>query len=576
MVNHTPSKGAHRLSHVSRLTLLALLSLALPAALGAQAADTVAAESSQDALRLGERMYREGLLPSGEPMRAVVQGDIPVDGTMFSCESCHLRSGVGSIEGTVITLPTNAGWLFQPYRGARMTEIARERLPDHLRREESRPAYTEEGLARALRVGVDPAGRKLEAVMPRYFLDDDDMAVMIHYLENLSAEPSPGVTESTLHFATVISEGVDPEARAAMLLPLEAHVEATNTQTRHQERRATSGPFFKEEKYTAYRRLDLSVWELSGSPDTWRKQLEAHYEAKPVFALLGGITAGPWWPIHEFCEDNQIPALFPITDFPVVSESDWYTLYFSKGWYQEGEAVARYLRGQDDIGPEVSVVQLFHDDPEGRALSRGLRETRRELGQPEVLDRVLDSNEILDKRFWRNLTESHGEAVFVLWLRGQDLANLDTLAESEGWPQLVFMSGPLLGEDIPDLPEAVRSFTFLTYPYSLPGEKPRADLAIRQWLNSKHIPITDERIQSKMYVLGWMLAGTIKMMRHDFYRDYFLDVTDMMRDQYYSVATYPRLSFGPGQRYASKGCYLVQVGPGPEPELIKKAGWVIH
>lgn len=565
-----------RASVLSAVTLVALSILALPGAPRAQTADSVADPSPEEALRLGERMYRQGLLPSGEPMRAVVQGDIPVDGTMFSCESCHLRSGVGSIEGTVITLPTNAGWLFQPFRGARMSETSRERLPPHLTREEFRPAYTRESLARALRAGVDPTGRKIAPVMPRYLLRDEDMAVMVHYLEHLSAEVSPGVTDTTLRFATVIGGEVSPERRDAMLLPLQAHIDAMNTQTRRQERRATSGPFYKEEKYTAYRRLELAVWNLSGPAESWREQLESQYEAAPVFALLGGITAGEWWPIHEFCEDEEIPALFPVTDFPVISETDWYTLYFSKGRYQEGEAVARYLRGRDDLGPEIPVVQLFRDDPEGRALSRGLRETRVALGQPEPRDRVLEVEETLDSEFWSRLSESYPSAVLVLWLRGHDLASLESLAEVEAEPRLVFMSAPLLGDDMLALPEAVRGITLLTYPYSLPGEKPRAELATRQWLKSQGIPIGDERVQSEMYVLSWMLAGVVKMMRHDFYRDYFLDVMDMMRDQYYSVAAYSRLSFGPGQRYASKGCYLVQVGEGPEPALIKKAGWVIH
>jgi hypothetical protein len=48
----------------------------------------------------------------------------------------------------------------------------------------------------------------------------------------------------------------------------------------------------------------------------------------------------------------------------------------------------------------------------------------------------------------------------------------------------------------------------------------------------------------------------------------------MMRDQYYSIAVYPRLSFGPGQRYASKGCYVVQFTESGT--LEKVSNWVVH
>jgi hypothetical protein len=68
-----------------------------------------------------------------------------------------------------------------------------------------------------------------------------------------------------------------------------------------------------------------------GPADTWRSQLEDLQRARPVFALLGGLAAGDWRPIHEFCEAEAIPCLFPITELPEVSEADWHTLYFSKG-----------------------------------------------------------------------------------------------------------------------------------------------------------------------------------------------------------------------------------------------------
>jgi len=42
------------------------------------------------------------------------------------------------------------------------------------------------------------------------------------------------------------------------------------------------------------------------------------------------------------------------------------------------------------------------------------------------------------------------------------------------------------------------------------------------------------------------------------------------------VKDYERLSFGPGQRYGSKGCYIIQLGPGAEPALLPRSEWVIH
>jgi hypothetical protein len=36
------------------------------------------------------------------------------------------------------------------------------------------------------------------------------------------------------------------------------------------------------------------------------------------------------------------------------------------------------------------------------------------------------------------------------------------------------------------------------------------------------------------------------------------------------------MSFGTGQRYASKGCYVVQLSEGPKPELAKRSEWIIY
>jgi hypothetical protein len=318
------------------------------------------------------------------------------------------------------------------------------------------------------------------------------------------------------------------------------------------------------------------VWELKGGPETWPQQLEAYYRKEPVFALLGGIAAGDWSPIHEFSERNEIPSLMPVTDYPVISDSDWYTLYFSKGYYQEGEAAARFLRRAEEIPRDAAVVQVWRDGRRGRALADGFDKTRSKMGLPAAENLELAADATVDRGFWKDLMAGHRGAVLVLWLGAEDLALIGELAASEPRPPMALVSASMLSGAVLSLPEEVRGFTFLTKPDSFPEDEKRARVATTSWLRAKGLPVTNFEIQAKMYFLGWTLAPMVKMMRDDFYRDYFFDIVDMMRDQYYAIAVYPRLSFGPGQRYASKGCYIVQVGDGEEPKLEKRSNWVVH
>jgi hypothetical protein len=550
-------------------------------------AATATGFTRDEGLQLGERLYREGIRADGKPVQALIAGDIFVDGRMFTCVNCHQRSGLGSVEGSIVTWPITGKELFVPRRrtGAWNPAVeghgpgAGERwsLPPQNRAADARPAYTAETLARAIRTGVAADGRVLSHAMPRYELEDREMELLIRYLKDLSVNNDPGVDGQTLRFATVVTDGVSAADREAMLSVLQAHIDARNTQTRPHLRRVSQGPFYKTEQYGSYRKLALDVWELTGPADIWREQLESYYRSRPVFALLGGIGGtGGWAPIHAFCEDNEIPSIFPVTDQPVVSESDWYTLYFSKGLYQEGETAARFLQASGKVGPDTRIIQVYRQGGKGETLAQGFQDAWSEYGGRTPENRQPEENGSLPASWWQG-PDAEAASVLLLWLAPEDLAAaLRSQVMNQGGETILFASGGLLEGKLDRIPARIRNIFYMTYPESLPGENKHRLMALQRWLKVRGIPATNLAIQSKMYFLGWMLADAMKYMRGEFYRDYFMESFDMMTDQDAAIAVFPRLSFGPGQRYASKGCYIVQFGGDGGQELVKVSDWVIN
>ncbi len=545
---------------------------------------TPADNSRDEAISAGERIYRQGILPSGKPVQAYVQTDIPIDGSMFSCESCHRRSGLGTIESYVIVPPVNGDNLYRPKarwdtwrrHSSDSAEGSRSRpVPELLLGKDIRPAYDDKTLARVIRTGKDSADRQIDMIMPVYDLSDRDMDSLIHYLKRISTKLSPGVTDETLRFATVISDGVSSTDRDAMLDVLKIVIKDRNAQTRNELGRMRSGSFTHREADRAYRSLILDVWELKGPRDTWMAQLQEYYEKEPVFAMLGGIVEGDWSPVHNFSEQNGIPCIFPITDMPVVSSSDWNTLYFSKGLYQEGEAAARYLRSITDNNNNFSIVQVYRDGTDGEVVARGFNDTWSRFNRSLPVTHIIPDQRIT-LNTWETFIQKERRTIILFWSGKEDVLKLQEMKEFPEGTEAVFLSAGLVGDDLSIVPDGQRELSFITYPYSIPRFNDKYVNSLKLWLKVKKVPASNIKIQSKMYFLGWMMGMTLMEMRSEFYRDYFLEAFDMMVDQSLAIAVYPRLSFGPGQRYVSKGCYIVKLTKGAKPLLIRKNRWVNH
>lgn len=535
----------------------------------------LAAEVRRAAGRPGERIYREGLLPSGRPLAATVQGGMPAEGGEVACASCHRRSGFGSSEGGVYVPRVTGPTLFQAgqlRRADLFRDLYQEVQPkpygERLRDPRVRPAYTPETLAVALREGRDPAGRQLDPLMPRYRLSDEEAGQLAVYLQRLGAAPSPGVDGQAIHFATLVTDGVDPGRRKAMLDVLEGYVRWKNAETNHSARRLGFSPWYRDEFYGSYREWRLHVWELHGPAPTWPAQLTAYYRAQPVFAVLSGIGVGSWRPVHEFCETAEVPCLFPNTDLPVVSPPGVWSLYLSPGLKVEAQALARYLKDSPESG---QVVQVYRDVDEERVPARALREA---LGN-RLAERTIPPGQALTPAFWQRLIRETRPAVLVLWLGSGDAATLAPAAVAFAPVRQIVLSYSRLGEAEPEVPAGLKGKIRLTWRYAPPGHEEPLIYRVRAWMRARRIEMTHERLQLNTW---FALAVTDHSLTHivdNFSRDFFVESVEEETENALSPGVFPSLGLGPGQRFASKGSSVVRLAPGSPGGLEPVSAWIV-
>ncbi|MGH8474586.1 MAG: c-type cytochrome, partial [Methylococcales bacterium] len=530
-----------------------------------------AAAQSTTGIEAGKRIYREGVLPDGKSLRATVRGEPGVDGQRFNCATCHRRSGLGSSEGAAFVPPVTARWLFEPRNPRQIDlfkklfqEVQPNRSRARLRDPRPRPAYTQETLSIALREGRDPTGREIDPLMPGYQLSDEDLRTLIAYLKTISATASEGVSDSTIHFATVVAQGADAEKRAAMMDVFEAYFRWKNADTRRLLDRPRSVVWYKDEFYAAARQWKLHVWELNEREETWPAQLEAYYRQQPVFALIGGI-AEEWRAVHDFCERKELPCLFPRTDLPGTSPAV-YSIYFSRGLTLEAEALANYVRDKMKAARIVQVYRASHSGLEpARAFRRGL-----ENRDVNLKDYAIKGGREITREFWEKFVKNEKPSSLVLWLSDVDLKSLNSPQDLLRGVERIYLSSSLL-EEIPAFVAGLREKILLTHPFAL-RETPHV-YRVRAWMRSRGMAMSHEQTQLNTYFTLSLIDHALARMADNFYRDYFLETIEQETENETNPGVFPTLSLGPGQRFASRGCYIVRLTDKGGFEAV--SGWIV-
>jgi hypothetical protein len=327
-------------------------------------------------------------------------------------------------------------------------------------------------------------------------------------------------------------------------------------------------------------------------------------------------------PVHDFCERRQLACWFPSVDAPPLgANKDFYSLYFSSGVQLEGDVLAHQLESE---GP-ARLIQLHRGDAVGRAGAEHLQTLLGSLKKPmPVVTRFVAGTDAASVA--NALADLGPRDTLMMWWPEADMPALDSVSVPKG---KVYFSGRMAGAERAPPPPAWKSAISLVYPYQLPEKRAASLFYFNYWLKMLKIELREEAMQSEVYFAMTYLSETLTEMLDNLHREYLLEraenmlslresmkaedeARDMSVAKYNkggaggaqaamaklatpearksprpmpgqsahvmmkreSTTLYPRLSLAPGQRFASKGAYIVRFGADGT-SLVPDSEWII-
>ena len=537
----------------------------------------------------GRLLYLEGQLPNNTPLIGIRQG-IELIGKEAACVQCHRESGLGSVEGNEIISPISGPALF----GDKETIIV-----EHLRRfnrsiSAAHAPYDKNTFTKAVRSGEHLSGKTLNPLMPRYQLSDSEIDDLIAYLHTLSSNKSPGVDHKEIHIASVITPDISDDKRKAFTETIQALINLHNVNVVSGLRQKIS-PI--ERKMQNRRRWRLDIWTLNGPSSAWQSQLSTLQKNDPAFAIVSGLSDHTWQPIQNFCEEEKVACWFPsIETSPPNAEKSAYSLYFNQGSILDANVIGHHLLNHST----GRVIQI--DD--GSIAAKSAKETlRHQMAKDKVKTEDFLWNAAQSKEISQILTDLSANDTLILWLHHEALG---AFTKHFNAPNATIYYSDLLAENgIATLDARWTNNSWIVSEIEQPQLKSANLKRFRDWMSYRNIPITHEKMQSEVYFavnsFDWMVSSLL----NNFYSHYLVERAESYLSMYESMqvqeevqalmmggeskrppqinnntnnhittsnhvvnrelllkrestSIYPRLSLGIGQRFASKGAYLIK------------------
>jgi ABC-type branched-subunit amino acid transport system substrate-binding protein len=471
---------------------------------------TIAAELSPME-RAGRDMFTNG---AAEIIALVGAGETPVPTSVVPCTSCHGADGRGRTEGGIAATDITHAALAVPY-GA-ITTAGRKHGP-----------YTDRLLKRAIAMGIDASGNRLDPVMPRYQLSAETMNALLSYMKKLGDPEERGITRGSV--------------RVGVLLPPKEHLAETGEEVSAILRawvnsRNASGGVYE-------RKLDLVFSDAGGSAAERAAAAKAFVKAAQPFAFVSSFTDGADAELAAMAEAERIPLLATISSRPRSSVApNRYVRDLVAGIDGQARALAIYAARQLHA-TRIAILAVTGDGASTLAADQ-----LRALGLEAML--------VSDATSPATLRESGVDAIVFV---GSPSRLRELLAgRTTEWNPAVLLPAPLAGPDAITSVQTAR--LWLALPLSPREATPDAVAAYRELLAVSGGQARHQAAQFAALASLQLFVAALESAGRDVTADRFLDAIDGIKKL--ETGLVQPLSYAPTRHIGSTGSYVIALGEG--------------
>lgn len=487
------------------------------------AAEEPAPSERSAAISRGRQIYLTGVSVNGAPLTASV-GDpaMEVPASILNCVNCHGSDGRGKPEGGVT--PANIRWeeLTKPSTGG----PARRR----------RNAYSEKLLVRAITVGIDASGNRLEPAMPRYRLTHEQAADLVAYLEVLGREADPGVTETALKIGVILPPASSPGSGPGIREIMAAFARQVNEQD----------GFYGRHLQFAFATAPTEVAARAGA-------IRDFVESEQPFALIASYLTGCEEEIGRYLDENKVPLIGPIAlnaaDGPARHR---YVFHLLAGLPGQGAALVRFATQRPELKHTTALLVHRENDDAIRVATETIGKSLVAVGWRAPREVILTENSTPD---WSTLLRG-GSVDAVFWFApASGLDQFYRAAASAGSYPFLFAPNALAGPGLLAAPPGFAGRIFCSFP-TLPSDQTSAGKSELLKLAGE-APVADGGFSRTALSSAKLLVHGLQQAGKEVSREKLVEILESLYG--YQTEQTPAVTFTQNRRIGAEGVHVVGI-----------------